>query len=188
MVKNIETESLIARGEMVNGIKADHYKLRKAALGFGGAISSGEMWVAQDGGYAVKLITTSDGTFNITADEIKGALTMEYNLTNINQVKEIVLPLECTKQAEGLSDLPMPTNATNVANLGGIYTFNSPDKPSVVADYFRKELPGKGWKITGDNSLGTDLLTLEIEKAGKKMSIMISTDGAGASVLITTIP
>jgi hypothetical protein len=190
LMGGLQGGALVARGEMVNGVKADHYKLLKANLGFGVTTAQvGDMWLAQDGGFLVKFVGQADGDFSLSADQIKGTVVWDYNLTQINQLKEIVLPAECLASAGAIQDLPVPPNATNQSSFGEIVTFNSPDAPKVVADFFRKELPGKGWKITSDSNLGT-VVIMAIQKDTRKFSIMITPGQGdqGTAVVITKAP
>lgn len=190
LMAGLESDALVARGEMVNGVKTDHYKLRKASLGFGVATSqTGEIWVAQDGGFLVKFLGQAVGDFSLSLDKLKGTVVWEYNLTEVNKLKEIVLPVECTSTTDAVKDLPIPANAVDKSFIGELITFTSPDAPKAVADYYRKELAAKGWKITSDSDLGM-LVMMSIQKDTRKFSIMITpgNNDKGTSVVITKTP
>ncbi len=187
MLNNITPGALIARGELVNGVKTDHYKVEKAGVSFGNVTSeSGEVWIAQDGGFAVRFVGQAEGLFDLSTS-IKGQMTWTYDLKDVNQTFTIELPALCSDQQNALSDLPIPDNATKVSTLGKIITFGSPDKPDVVAKYFRDNLPGKGWKITEDTAMGDALFMLTAEKEDQTLSFMIAADDQtkGTSVIIT---
>lgn len=187
MLGGIQKDVLIGRGETVNGVKTDHYKLAQANVGSGlirkGA---GEVWIAQDGGYVVRLVSQSDGEFTLSSKTVTGTTTVTYDLTDVNKIAQITVPAECTAASEGMKDLPIPANATDKSSIGDIQTFSSPDAPKAVADYFRKELPAQGWKITKDSSFDT-VVMLSAEKDSRKFSIMITPgkDNKGSSVIIT---
>lgn len=187
MVNSIKLQSLVAKGETVNGVKADHYKVEQSSLGFGTATSqSGDVWLAQSGGYMVKYTGTAQGDFNIFSDTTNGTTVWTYDLTGANQLKEIVLPAACADAAAAVSDIPIPPNATDQGNLGDLITFTSPDAPKTVGDYFRGALPGKGWKIVSDTNLDT-VIMMTIQKDTRKYTLMISPGNAnkGSSVVIT---
>jgi hypothetical protein len=187
LLAGLQSDALVARGEMMNGVKTDHYKLKKANLGFGVATSqTGELWVAQEGGFLVKFLGQAEGDFSLTADKVKGTVTWDYNLTEVNKLKDIVLPPECTASTQAIADLPIPPNAVEKNTFGEIITFNSPDAPKVVADFFRKELPAQGWKITSDTNLGT-VVMMSIQKDTRKFSIMITPgqNDKGTAVVIS---
>ncbi len=188
MMKDIIPGALIARGELVNGVKTDHYKVDKVGVGFGELTSeSGEVWIAQDGGYAVHFVGQAEGTFDLSTS-VKGQMNWTYDLKDVNQAFTIEVPEICANQQSALGDLPVPDNATQINSLGQIVTFGTPDKPDVVAKYFRDNLPGKGWKITEDSTMGDALFMLTAEKDGKVLSIMIAADDKtqGTSVIITS--
>ncbi len=188
MMKDIVPGALIDRGEVVNGVKTDHYKVKNVGVGFGNLTSeSGEVWIAQDGGYAVHFVGQAEGIFDLSTS-IKGQMNWTYDMKDVNQTFTIDLPEICANQKSALGDLPIPDNATQVSSLGQIITFGSPDKPDVVAKYFRDNLPGKGWKITEDSAMGDTLFMLTAEKDGKSLSFMIAADDKtkGTSVIITS--
>jgi hypothetical protein len=187
MMGSIQSKELVARGEMVNGVKADHYKLSKADLGFGVATSqSGEVWIAQEGGYIVRFTGQGEGDFSLSTDKIKGKVTWTYDLLQINKLAAITLPAECKASADAVKDLPIPTNATEKNSVGDIITFTSPDAPKVVGAFYRAELVAKGWKIVSDSNLDT-VVMLSIQKDTRKFQIMITpgTNDKGTSVVIT---
>lgn len=185
MMKDIQTDQLIGKGEMLNGVKTDHFTVKKSVLGFGTATNeSGEVWIAQDGGYVVKFAGQAEGSFDFT-NKFTGNMAWSYEMKDVNVDFTIDLPQECAEQ-QNLTDIPMPENATKVGNLGTITTFGSPDAPDVVAKFYRDNLAGTGWTLKDENALG-DIVTLTIEKDGKSMTVMITPDDdtKGSSVIIT---
>jgi len=187
MMKDITTDKLIAKGEVMNGIKTDHYSVKSSDMGFGKVTSqSGEVWIAQDGGYAVHYTGKADGTFTIV-NTYTGTLTWTYDLKDINKVASIDLPAECAAQLGALADLAVPPNATNVSNLGTMVTFGSPDKPADLVTYFKASLTAKGWKIDSVDDTLPGIVTMAISKTDTKKSIMITADDktGGSTVIIT---
>lgn len=183
----IQSRDLVARGEMVNGVKSDHYKLSKADFEFGVVTSqTGEVWIAQDGGYLVRFTGQAEGEFSLSKDEIKGKVTWTYDLLDVNKLTAITPPAECTASNDAVKDLPIPTNATEKNSIGDLITFNSPDSPKVVGAFYRKELVSKGWKILSDSNLDT-VVMLSIQKDTRKFQIMITpgTNDKGTAVVIT---
>ena len=192
MMKDIQTDQLLEKGVTVNGVVADHYSVKSTDMGFGTATSeSGEVWLVEDGGYPVKFTGQAQGTFDessfgSTSGSFTGTTSWDYELTNVNQLKSIDVPPECT-QPTTQSDLPIPSNAAGLSQLGGMTVFTSPDKPADVSAYFKKNLPDKGWTVDSvDDSLGS-VITIDISKSDQKMQIMITagSSGSGSSVIIT---
>lgn len=183
----IQSRDLVARGEMVNGVKADHYKLSKAEFDFGVMTSqTGEVWIAQDGGHLVRFTGQAEGDFSLSADKIKGKVTWTYDLLDVNKLTAITLPPECKASADAIKDMPIPANAAEQGSFGDIITFTSPDAPKVVGAFYRKELVAKGWKILSDSNLDT-VVMLSVQKDTRKYQIMITpgTNDKGTAVVIT---
>lgn len=175
VVKDLKAESLVARGETVNGVKADHYKLQKPNFGMSNVTSSsGEIWVAQEGNYVVRLTGKAEGTFDITGKQIVGTMTYEYNVSEINKLADIVLPAECKAQSASTSDFPIYPTATDKMILGSdLISYSTPDAVDVVAAWLRKELVNLGWKITKD-STASGMVLMTIEKSDKKYQALVN--------------
>jgi hypothetical protein len=188
MMKDITVDKLLDSGMMVNGVKTDHYSLKNSDLGFGKAASqSGEVWLAQDGGYVVKFSGQAEGTFDVVTS-FTGTINWTYDVTNINLLTGIVLPEECSSQQTSLSDLVFPPNATGQSQLGQMTIFSSPDKPAAVSTFFQKNLPDKGWKIDSVEESHGSVITLQISKIGQKMQITITGEGSTASTNVIISP
>lgn len=93
--------------QTVNGISTWHYTFTEKDLPVadreGVETAEGEIWIARDGDFPVKLMFTvtgadlmGDGTVN------NGTLHMKYELTDINSVKSIVVPDDVKNAAEDL--------------------------------------------------------------------------------------
>jgi hypothetical protein len=64
-------------------------------------IENADVWIAQDGGYLVKMDVVVTGT---DAEGMEGAITIQYDLQDINEIDEIVLPEACANA----TDLSLP--------------------------------------------------------------------------------
>jgi hypothetical protein len=110
---------LINKGSIINGVTTDHYILDNAKSFFS-EMSSVEtalvhFWVAQDGGYLVKLDAEATGTHrlpttarnlpNSSPETVQGLFIMTYLLSDIDQAIPIELPDECLHAR----DMTLPT-------------------------------------------------------------------------------
>jgi len=99
--------------ETINGIPTLHYQLdvekTRAAARLGGkesalqaaeTLSGGDLYVAVDGNYPVKFVATYEGT--LPQFELQGLATLSFELQELNQGTEVVLPLECQADTGGL--------------------------------------------------------------------------------------
>jgi hypothetical protein len=84
-------------------------------------------------------------------------------------------------------NVPIPENATNKEDISGIITFDSPDDPDQVADFYRQKLPEGGWNITNEESLGPFVM-ISAEKESDSVEIVINPGlSSGSMVIITSM-
>lgn len=187
MLGKLKKVKLVASGETVNGIVTDHYKVDKENLDSETFTNGeGDIWVAQDGKYVVKFTGNGEGKFDLGGSGTKTDSKMEwiYELQEINKITEIVAP-EC-KGGSGAEDIPVPENATEVSNLGGLMTFKSADNVKTLAEFYKTKLPENGWRADGDPTELDTMAILNYTKDNRKLSVMITKeDAGGSSVLIT---
>lgn len=181
IVGGLKQAQLVGKGETINGVTADHYSFDQRAVTFGSFDSAtGDLWLAQDGGYPVKYVGTASGKDTFLAGKTaEGTFTWEYNIEDANQVTSIDLPKECEGQKPA-DDIPVPANASAKNSFGKLITFKSPDAPADVAAFYKKALPEQEW-LAGDASTLGDLQTLNFTKAGRKLSITITKEESGGS-------
>jgi hypothetical protein len=89
----------------INGIPTRHYKLDAAAINALAKqnkadlqLKSGDMWVAKQGDYVVRLLV--DGTGNLAAGtgvDFKGNANLSLDVTDVNKVPDITLPGSCNR-------------------------------------------------------------------------------------------
>jgi hypothetical protein len=109
----IQDARMVERGVEVNGIVTDRYTIEDVGSLMGSeemaveelTVQKADVWVAQDGGYLVKMDIDATGT---DASGTEGDFIMQYELQEVNNIDEITLPDECANASElpGLEDLP----------------------------------------------------------------------------------
>ena len=186
----VEGGKLVKRGEMVNGIKTDHYRLKNVSMAEMTVVTEqGDIWIAQNGGFIVKFVGDGQGDAVMfsSADNISGKMHWEYDLLDVNKVGNIPLPESCQQAEEqGMGEMPVPDNATEVSQFGPMLTYNSPDTPDIVAEYFRLEMEALGYTLSEDTSFA-GMFMYTFTKDGENVSVII-TEGnpSGTSVIVTT--
>lgn len=102
MLGPVEQARLVGTNEIINGVATNRYTMDDAALFFSemNAIEQATVtvWVAQDGGYMVKLdaVATGDQLVpSVSNEPIRGLFTMTYALEAINQIDTIAVPEAC---------------------------------------------------------------------------------------------
>ncbi|HZU87080.1 MAG TPA: hypothetical protein VFF78_06330, partial [Anaerolineaceae bacterium] len=188
-VGNISPESLVARGENVNGILTDHYTIKEAQLfGLGVEITSakGDVWVTPDGKYTIKYIYEAEGKFAqmSTGATITGTFTMSFDLTDINKVAEVTVPQSCLDQQQQMADVPMMADAGQVSNLSGMITYITASEANVVKEFYMTQ--AAGWTVSDDSSM-EGFVSFKITKGDKVYNVMVTANAGGGSMVILTL-
>jgi hypothetical protein len=131
--------------ETVNGIETNHYTFDERALGQAGLNeSSGELWVAKEGGYLLRYHLTTEGEENYFGEGIVGTFTWDYELSEVNQVPTIQLPENCPA---GMVDAPMLPDAFNITNMPGLLKYETATSVAEARAFYEHELPKLGWQV-----------------------------------------
>lgn len=164
--------------ETVNEVDAKHYTFDERALGqLGIAKSSGELWLASNGGYLVRYVSSTTGDANFFGAGIEGTLTWDYELTGINQPAAIAAPKSCPA---GLIDVPQLPDAADVQSTPGLLTFSTASSLADTTAFYLDQLPGQGWKLAGDPAaIGTPApdqkaSVLNFNKDNQQLTVIIS--------------
>ncbi|MEN6482836.1 MAG: hypothetical protein ABFD29_11785 [Anaerolineaceae bacterium] len=185
--ENFTDEHLVKRGELINAIKTDHYKMNEAMMGEGDYnVQAGDVWVAQEGGYIVRSSAEITGDVSGMAGKLTdGSMTWSYELSEVNQIDSLEIPQTCVAATEKTAGFPLPENAANFSQFGNLISFESPDSVEKIGEFYKEEMPANGWTLGAENSYDT-MATLTYSKSGGSASIMITgLDGGGTSILIT---
>ena len=188
VIGDINTSQLVGV-ENVNGMQARHYLVDVSSLQSLGTYTNvkAEVWIT---GAPVEFVvrytfegTGTDTFFSTTTGE-EGTLRWKYELSNINQPIDISPPETCSSAPQ---DIPIMADATDNSAFGGIVSYSSPSAFADVVDFYKSEMPARGW--TQDTSSGAfeteSFTTLAYKKDSRTASITITGDpGGSTSVLI----
>lgn len=164
------------KAETVNGVNTKHYTWKEGGiLGMGFTSGKGDVWVAVDGGYAVKYTAeaTGKGALFGAGSQGEGTVTVEYNLTEVNGSFKIEAPTECESPA---SDVPTMADAKDKSSFGGIVTYVSASPFADVVEFYKEEMPKNGWEPGEDATEMEGLAMLNYTKDNRKAQLMISED------------
>lgn len=186
MISGLESAKLVARGEDVNGIKTNRYKVEEVS---GGLLITGEMsseaWVAQDSDLVVKYIGKATGKGGMfSSSNAEGTMTWEYEVTSIDSLSAIELPEAC-QQSGSASDIPVPSNLTSEASFGNMTVYSTTDAMADVVKLYEEGLAANGWTVEKVDMGIEDVVQLNASKEERAISVMISTsEGQDTSVMI----
>lgn len=171
-----------AGAETVNDVAANHYTFDERAFGqLDIAQSTGEMWVASDGGYIVKYLLTTKGNADYFGEGIEGTLTLNYELTDVNQPVAFALPDDCPA---GMVNAPLLPDASNILNMPSILEYETSSNLTDATAFYQEQIPSLGWELLGEPAI-TDTSTILIyTQADQKMTIIITADAGVTTVNI----
>ncbi|MDO8736156.1 MAG: hypothetical protein Q7K29_03635 [Thermoleophilia bacterium] len=171
-----------AGGETVNAIAVDHYTFDERAFGqLDLAQSTGEMWVASNGGYIVKYLLTTKGNADYFGEGVAGTLTLDYELTGVNQPVALKLPGDCPA---GMVNAPLAPNASNVVNVPSVLTYDTSTSLADVTAFYKKEIPALGWALTVEPTVTETTALMEFTQGNQTMTIVNTAGATGTKVHI----
>ena len=174
--------------ESVNWITAKHYAWKEGGglAGLGFTAVQGEAWVAVDGNYVVKYLSqaTGKGALLGRSNEEEGAISLEYNLTEVNGSFSIAPPDGCQTAA---SDIPVMPDAADKSSFGEMTSYTSASAFADVVQFYKTEMPNNGWQPSGEPTEMEGVAMLDYIKDNRKAQVMITFDQEQqkVSVIIT---
>jgi hypothetical protein len=134
------------RTDTVNGIQAAHYRIDGVSLGLAPerGTASGELWIAEPGGYVVKYDLEILPPPAPTGVGLEAHQTIHYEIRRANQVTGIGLPAECVPILTGIPLLP---DAAGVQHRSAYVSYITRIEPSGVVDFYNRELAALGWQM-----------------------------------------
>jgi hypothetical protein len=94
-------------------------------------------------------------------------MTWAYDLTEINQVPEIVLPPCCQIDAPSMPD------ATSLQVLPSWMGFDTPSTVSEATAFYLEELPSRGWTPNSDPLIGDGTEVTVYAKGGDLLNVIV---------------
>jgi hypothetical protein len=160
-----------AGNETVNDVVSNHYIFDQRALGEDGITeSSGELWVASEGGYLVKYVLIRQAGADYFGEGIEGTLTLKYDLTGVNLPASITLPEDCPP---GFVDAPRLLDANNISDNPGELAYDTSTTIADAAAFYRDNLPALGWEPQDEPSITEAIAILTYHQGDNLLFIVI---------------
>jgi hypothetical protein len=175
------TDPQPAGGETVNGIETTRYELTAAALGSNpekGRVS-GSLWIANQGGFVVKYSLQYD-PLAATGQGLEASQTIEYQISQVNQIAPIELPSNCIPI---LADVPAMPVATELERRSGLMSYYTASEQTDVAAFYIAELAPLGWQID-EREEGDPEAGLSYSKDGHLLKILLDARDEGLLVSV----
>lgn len=172
-----------AGSETVNGIAAAHYTFDERALGQDQLTdSTGEVWVAADGGYVVKYLVTNAGDAAFFGDELAGTLTYAYDLST--PAEPLPLPAGCPP---GFITAALLPDAANTLSLPGLLSYDTATPLADVAAFYAAHLPAAGWAPLNQPLLTATTALLDFAQGDLQLTVIATTTPAGVTVRLVMV-
>jgi hypothetical protein len=160
--------------ELLNGVQAVHYTFDEGALAeYGFSKIAGELWLAVEGGYVLRFNMTTTGEVGYFDENTGGILKQEYELIEINQPVEILLPTGCPP---GMIEAPMLSDAVSVINRPGVLEYETASSLQEVQVFYEAELPKLGW-ILSETGIGEIPEGMTAEEYAQALELLKSIGG-----------
>ena len=195
--------------QTVNGISTWHYTfdendLKKDMTDMEIEYAKGEVWVARDGGYPVKMSIEIKGKDIAGSDDASfmanGVMKMDYELLEVNGNIDISPPEEALSgnsfggggndssggndstggTNNAAADFPMLDDAEVQLSMGGMLNYFTAASVQDTAAFYKDKLPAAGWSFDASSEFTTeDSAMLSFTKDNKELSLIIGTEDDG---------
>lgn len=170
--------------ETMNGVTTLHYHFTQDGLALDEEGISGEVWIAQEGGYVVKYTLSIPGLANSTGSGGVIEETLSYELTEINSIDQIELPADCVPV---LVDIPTMADAQNLYRSSGLMDYTTPSETVRVINFYSQSLSALGWTLVEplNPSDQPDSQTLHYKQGDQVLMILL--DKAEGNLRVTAM-
>ncbi len=184
--------------EDINGISATHCSFTEDDVESDEATYenlTGDVWVAEDGGYIVKFELTAEGYQSVSQEQGSlfdfGDVSFAYELSDVDGDFTIMPPDEALDapsfdfgggggEEEAAPEFPVLDDAEEVFSVAGITTYYTNSDVATAVDFYRQALPAEGWTEDAEGAFvdeTTGLLTFEKEGATLTITLNQEDDG-----------
>jgi hypothetical protein len=161
--------------EKVNGIDSSHYTFDRGSLplGKGSENVTGELWIADDGGYVIKYLLNVALPEKITGKDLEIAQTWVYQLELLDQTDAVSLPAGCRPVPVEITPLE---GSTNITYASGSLSFGTSSGAGEVVDFYNNQLSTLGWQPP-ENKPGTKITApflMDFRKGNQVLTLLLS--------------
>lgn len=169
--------------ETINGVLTQHYQFNQSEVQVGGATWTnyvGDIWVAADGGYAVKGTFSGDGG-QLALGGQTGHVEWTYDLVEVNTPITISPPAGCEPPAG--SDFPKMPDAGDFINMAGVTSYTTASPVADVVAFYQTQLVTLGW-TPGTADVTAEQATLIFTKDTQTATLTIASGNGKTTVII----
>lgn len=171
-------------GKEIDGTAVSGYRFDQHAVGQDGvATTTGEVWMAVDGGYVVAYTMSATAGAELFGDGVDGTMSWEYSLTDVNAPVTVDIPPEC---GAALMNAPLPADAASVVRFGTGVRFDTSSSPADVIAFYQQQSSAIGWAAEGEPSSDAERGTVEFTAGDTLITVVALAQDAGSNVLIVS--
>jgi len=158
------------------------------------SISNGELHVARDGSYTVRLLLEGRGVNVLLSNNpvLEGDVFYELNFYDFDAPVTIEVPAACAAPEETSLDIPLPEDATNVAQVSPDFiTYTTGESVEDVMEFYETEMLAHGCTLqssNGSNATGTATMAFEDCDFGSVQIIILAESSDVTLVTILSAP
>jgi len=179
----------VESGIEVNGYVTDKYELSSENIVVvPGELVSAFVYVARDGGF-ITLYETQGREEKATApgfdpNQFADITTASNYILVEDGSLDIAIPAACDKEAGLTGEFPVMDGATNLSTSPGQVSYQIEKPRSEVADFYRAEMPKRGWALTKEGTLIG--ISLVFTKDGKNVEVTVASNSDTSSFVAIT--
>ena len=179
----------VADGQVVNGVVSRHYQFDRQALP---AFQerpvevAGYVYVAEDGGYVTRVTLTATGGNDFLSPGImqEGILSLELNVSDVNQPLDVQLPDGC---AGGVA-YPTLGDAFELTNLGDLVSYKTGQNLEDVVAFYQEQMPAAGWSPAAAAEIFADSAILTFARGEASVTVNVDPDPEAGFVAVLISP
>lgn len=168
----------------IDGVSASGYRFDQRAVGQDGvATTTGEVWVAADGGYVLAYTMSAKAGAEFFGDGVEGTMSWDYSLTDVNKPVTVDIPPEC---GAALLDAPLMADATNIVRFDTGVRFDTSSSPADIVAFYQQQSAGLGWVPEGEPSSDARRGTVEFTQGDALITVAALAGDTGSNVIIVS--
>lgn len=181
---NVVNNAEFVGTETVNGFETHHYQFDRSNLKTDNSENfeslAGDLYLAVDGGYLVRLEMTGSGIISdfVTDQPRNGDLFLTMNLNQANADLVVTAPEECTAVDSATAiQYPQLPDARDTVTMPGMMSYETETAVSEAAAFYVQALTAEGWREDIENAIFNDTTTvLTFTKDETELAVTIGTD------------
>lgn len=175
----------VESGIAVNGFVTDKYELSRENLVGDAELISAFVYVARNGGFITLFERQGREKTDLQGlDPNQFAdLTATFNFIPVEDGSlNIAIPAACEDPAGLAGEFPVMDGATNLSTSLGQVSYQIEKPRSEVADFYRAEMPKRGWALTTEGTLIG--ISLVFTKDGKNVEVTVASNSGDTSAFV----